>query len=276
MSLRQRLTRAMRDDSLYPSQQVVAAILEHHATLKSSQEKITSLRNDPTARGGFATAELTQDGARIATIVTVQIDQALPLYRLVRILRPEAVVEIGTGAGTSGAMILAALQDNGRGRLITHDGAPDMMNMSLRLFERIGARDLVDPVLGFFNDTVPKLATRTGRVDFAFIDDEHRAEATYRDMEAITPLMATPGAIVFDDLNWKGSHEAWNYIAQRPDCAFSATLDYRGAARLGLWAKGPREPGFEGIPGSIELAKPYALAPLWRPARRLFGKAQIA
>lgn len=46
------------------------------------------------------------------------------LYALVRVTKPNLVVESGSGNGISGTFIATALQDNGHGRLVTYEPNP--------------------------------------------------------------------------------------------------------------------------------------------------------
>jgi len=54
----------------------------------------------------------------------VELEAAEMLYALVRMLKPEIVVESGTGKGFSGYAMGCALRDNGRGGLITYEPNP--------------------------------------------------------------------------------------------------------------------------------------------------------
>lgn len=87
--------------------------------------------------------------------------QELPsLYVLIRLLKPNRILETGVASGASSAYILRALHDNGKGKLFSIDLPPDDLpegktvgwivseHLRERWSLRIGdARDLLKPIL---------------------------------------------------------------------------------------------------------------------------------
>ena len=103
------------------------------------------------------------------------------LYALVRLLRPQAVVETGVGSGVSSTYFLRAMEKNGQGRLYSIDlPLPD--DRLLPPGKETGW--LVPPslagrwelVLGDARGELPALLERLGEVDFFFHDSDHSYE----------------------------------------------------------------------------------------------------
>ncbi|NJK96477.1 MAG: class I SAM-dependent methyltransferase [Bacteroidales bacterium] len=57
--------------------------------------------------------------------------------------------------------------------------------------------------------------SRAGRIDFAYIDGNHRKESTIGYFEQILKYCHGESVIVLDDINWSpGMMEAWQQIQQ--------------------------------------------------------------
>ncbi len=65
------------------------------------------------------------DGLRRWDGMAVEVEVAEFLYTLVRLHRPQLVVESGSGRGMASKYIAEALRDNGTGRLITFEPHPE-------------------------------------------------------------------------------------------------------------------------------------------------------
>ena len=244
---------------------VPATLIDHlnklYSQLKTANQEVRGIKNDSTGENDFKTAIYLQSTARLVNTVSVDISAGLILYNLVKELKPKYALELGTCIGGSAAYILSALPEDGY--LLTLEGSEDIARI---------ARDNLDSLyqgrykllLGMFDDTVPKINEHISRVDFAFVDDEHRAASTYRDMEYITPLMPDGGIIVFDDIDWDQAKESWREICQRKDCAYSFEPQHHGARRFGIWVKGSALEGYKGIPEVFELSGSQFLSYPWR------------
>ncbi|MCI4351804.1 MAG: class I SAM-dependent methyltransferase [Thermoplasmata archaeon] len=163
------------------------------------------------------------------------------LYFLVRLLKPDIVVETGVYRGISTAFILAGLSDNQRGRLIsvdlpnasyvTDEGGidsselgkgrepgflvPDELKVRWRL-ERGNSRNLLGGLLDELT-----------QVDMFYHDSEH----TYRNMtsefETVLPHLRGGGILAADDVTW---NSAFADFVARHDFEWSRVV----GKRLGL------------------------------------------
>lgn len=66
-------------------------------------------------------------------------------------------------------------------------------------------KDYLDKIIlkeGFSSDILPTLDQWNNKVDFIFIDGDHRAESVYNDAKLSFPLIKSGGIIIFDDYGW--------------------------------------------------------------------------
>lgn len=146
------------------------------------------------------------------------------LFRIVRELRPDNVLEMGACVGISAAYEAAALELNDRGRLITLEGAEPLAERSAHTLSELNLEHRAEVRLGRFSDTLDVAIADLKHVDFAFIDGNHVEDATVEYMEAVTRAAAKETVIVFDDINWsEGMRRAWARIVG--DERFALTLD---------------------------------------------------
>jgi predicted O-methyltransferase YrrM len=150
--------------------------------------------------------------------------------RLVRELRPQSCLELGTGIGISASYEAAAMDLNGVGRLITLDGSAEWAAVAEEGLSslRLGRVEFtVGPIAG----TLPDALARAEPVDYAFVDAEHTEEATMGYFESIVPHMSPQGAMVFDDIPWnREMRRAWRRIARDERVCAAFALGRMGVA----------------------------------------------
>lgn len=168
-----------------------------------------NLTEDEMARGARKQRTIAQ-----ACAVSKPRRWALLLFHLARHLRPNVCIELGTCVGMSAAYQAAALQLNGRGRLITLEGAPELADLASSNLQQLGLSN-ARVVTGRFQDTLAGVLAEEAPVDMVFIDGHHDEEATLRYFQQVRPHLSTPGALViFDDINWSsGMRRAWDAVA---------------------------------------------------------------
>jgi len=131
------------------------------------------------------------------------------LYGLVRSIKPQVCVEIGSALGKSASYIGMALKENGYGMLYAIDpheptewndlGAVDSFKEFTRNISAIGVREQVS-IIRSYSDT----AAREWRlpIDLIFIDGDHSYEGVKRDWELFLPHVKPFGIVVFHDTMW--------------------------------------------------------------------------
>ena len=152
-------------------------------------------------------------------------DAAAFLFALLRQLRPDRVVELGTALGISASYQGAALKLNGAGSLTTIDASAERMAVARDVVDRLELVDVIDTRLGRFQDVLPAVLTEP--VGVAFVDGQHEEAATLEYLELIHPALEFPGIVVFDDIAWSdGMKRAWERL--RRDTRLSGAIELFG------------------------------------------------
>jgi predicted O-methyltransferase YrrM len=154
------------------------------------------------------------------------------LYFLARDLRPEHVLECGTGYGGSSLHILAALEDADHGHLHTVELDPTRRRLAQEAIDRFfpGTQRLTS-LGGSFADVLPEVVESIGPLDLVFEDGPHTPEVTLNVFHQLVDAVRPGGVLIFDDVQHeKGNNRAWSEIKGDPRVA--ASLEING--RLGL------------------------------------------
>ncbi len=147
------------------------------------------------------------------------------LFRLSRFLKPGTILELGTAMGISSAY-LALGHDTSR--VTTIEGCSNIAGLAGENLQTLGLGH-VTVVNGEFQDVLPGYLERTGQVDLAFIDGNHREEPTLAYFEQILTKTVNGSCIVFDDIHWsEGMENAWDQIARHPKVTLSVDLFHLG------------------------------------------------
>lgn len=137
-------------------------------------------------------------------------DSAWLLYALVRAMKPDVCVEIGTARGKSTCFTGMALRDNGAGRLYAIDPhtatdwndahSVDTLGIVTANIRRLSIEGHVT-ILRSGSDEVGR--TWATPIDILFIDGDHSYEGVKRDWELFLPFVQAHGVVVFHDTMWE-------------------------------------------------------------------------
>lgn len=144
----------------------------------------------------------------------IEIDAPLELFALVRLLRPDHVVEVGVSSGVSSGYLLSALSANGAGRLHSIDlpsferrpngHGPPQNSWSLPPGRSPGwaipprLRTAWDLRLGDKADVLPMLTEQLPRVDLLVYDVPHDCPGTLRELRQLRPLFGQNSVTIVD------------------------------------------------------------------------------
>lgn len=140
---------------------------------------------------------------------------AATTYTLVRLLKPDTVIETGVGAGVSSWTILHAMEQNGNGRLISID----LPTPNSDLLPEVGylvpnqLRSRWDLRVGPSDTLLPKTLQETGEVDIFQHDSRHSYKNQLQEYKTAWPYIRTDGLLVSDDVSNDALHDAcvaWN------------------------------------------------------------------
>lgn len=146
------------------------------------------------------------------------------LHGIVRSMKPNICVEIGSAHGFSTCLIALALRENIRGELWAVD--PHEVNFwsddhplhTLRNLKRNLARvGLAQRVHIIPKRTTEAVGDLPDRIDLAFIDGDHSYEGVKQDWAVIQPRMNEFGVVVFHDTLWDRNASDPRYQQWRRD-----------------------------------------------------------
>jgi hypothetical protein len=136
------------------------------------------------------------------------------LYVIVRVLKPEIVIETGVAAGISSAFILQALEDNDKGKLYSidlpnytspneytfiPDGRQPGYAVPAYLFDRWQLR------LGTSKDLLPDLLAEVGKVDIFLHDSDHSYENMLFEFVTAWGYLSGNGLLLSHDISWNAA-----------------------------------------------------------------------
>ena len=156
-------------------------------------------------------------------------DSANLLYGLVRSMKPETCVEIGSARGKSACYIGIALTENGRGRLYaidphraTHWNDADSADTLEAIRANIAALGLSEQVTIIRSTSEEAARDWRHPIDLLFIDGDHSYEGVKRDWDLFVPHVKPFGVVVFHDTAWEiADHQ----MQARPDMGVPRFVD---------------------------------------------------
>lgn len=147
------------------------------------------------------------------------------LFRLVHYYKPATIVELGTSLGITSAYLALG---NKNAKLYTCEGASSIASLALTTFNSLQLKN-IDLVEGDFTITLPLLIAKIERLDFVFIDGNHRKEPTLSYFKQFLTCSTSSTIFVFDDIHWSREMEAaWADIQLNPLVTLTIDLFFIG------------------------------------------------
>ena len=140
---------------------------------------------------------------------------AATTYALVKLLKPEVVVETGVGAGVSSWTILQAMEENGSGRLVSID----LPTPNTELLPQVGylvpkeLRHRWDLRTGPSQRLLPQALKELGKIDIFQHDSRHSYSNQLREYRTAWPFIKNSGLLISDDVSNDALYDAsreWN------------------------------------------------------------------
>ncbi len=152
---------------------------------------------------------------RIAKYAGIQASRQRLLFRLVRHLRPDSILELGTSLGM--ATVAMAL-GNKDAVVVTLEGCSNTLDVARQYFpDRLNSRIKAKHTL--FEDY---LKDNPSKYDLIYVDGNHDKTQTLAYFEWLLDQVHENSCIIFDDINWsKGMNEAWHSISKHPKVTVS-------------------------------------------------------
>lgn len=157
---------------------------------------------------GFLVDEQKDAGMTIKWSATSEL--AATTYALIKLLKPEVVVETGVGAGVSSWTILEAMEENNVGRLISID----LPTPNTELLPEVGylvpggLRRRWDLRIGPSRRLLPQVLEEFVEIDLFQHDSRHSYSNQLREYRAAWPFIKSGGVLVSDDVSNDALHDA--------------------------------------------------------------------
>lgn len=146
------------------------------------------------------------------------------LARLAAYSQAQTIIELGTCLGVTSSYLAKATG----AKLITVEGCPQTAGIARENFKKL-ALESIDLRVGNFDDLLPQILEEQDKIDFLFVDGNHRKEATLNYFNACLPKVHEGTLLIFDDIYWsKGMKEAWAQIKSHPKVSVTVDLFYVG------------------------------------------------
>lgn len=146
-------------------------------------------------------------------------------YRLIQYFKPEYLLELGTSMGMSTSYMAKAAPS---ATVHTIEGCPNIAARASRNFEALQLQNIKQHV-GNFDTVLPALLKELPRLDYVYIDGNHRSAPTLDYFEQCLGKVHDESLFIFDDIHWTPDMEAaWHSIQQHPRVTFTIDLFFIG------------------------------------------------
>lgn len=147
------------------------------------------------------------------------------IYRLAKANQPRHIIELGTCLGITSAYLSRAVPE---ADVITVEGCPETAKVAYRNFRELDLEN-VELQVGNFDLLFPKIIAEAERLDFVYIDGNHRKQATLDYFNWCLPKVHEGTLLIFDDIYWsEGMKEAWAEIKSHPEVTVTIDLFWIG------------------------------------------------
>lgn len=143
------------------------------------------------------------------------------LFRLVHFCKPATLLELGTSLGISTAYQAEAAKG---AAFITIEGCPETAALARQHFQQLNLPN-VRLLNGAFQDMLPQALRELRRLDYLYLDGDHRRGASLAYFEACLAY-AHPGSVfAIADIHWSDEMEkAWEEMRRHPRVSLSIDL----------------------------------------------------
>jgi len=135
------------------------------------------------------------------------------------------VIELGTCLGITTAYLSKACPE---AEVITIEGCPETAKVAYQNFKDLELEN-TELQVGNFDVLLPGIIAQQERLDFVYVDGNHRKDATLNYFNWCLPKVHEGSLLIFDDIYWsKGMKEAWEEIKAHPEVTVTIDLFWIG------------------------------------------------
>ncbi|WP_316822212.1 class I SAM-dependent methyltransferase [Pedobacter gandavensis] len=147
------------------------------------------------------------------------------IYRLAKDNQPDHILELGTCLGLTTSYLSKACP---AADIVTIEGCPETAKTAYRNFQDLELEN-VELRVGNFDHLLPDFIEQSDRLDFVYIDGNHRKDATLNYFNWCLPKVHEGSLLIFDDIYWsEGMKEAWEEIKRHPEVTVTVDLFWIG------------------------------------------------
>jgi predicted O-methyltransferase YrrM len=147
------------------------------------------------------------------------------LFRLVKHYQPENIVELGTSLGITTSYLSKA---NPAAFITTIEGSRQVAEAAKENFLKLECNN-IQVLQGNFDEVFPPAIDKLLKVDFAYIDGNHRYQPTINYFHQFLSKSNTQTILVFDDIHWSEEMEkAWEEIKSHPSVQYTIDIFFLG------------------------------------------------
>jgi predicted O-methyltransferase YrrM len=147
------------------------------------------------------------------------------LFRMVQHYQPAVVVELGTSFGITASYLA---EGNKNAQVFTCEGAKNIAAIAQQTFNVLQLQN-INLKQGDFAVTLPLLLQQVQKIDFVFIDGNHRKEPTLAYFEQLLANAHGQTIFIFDDIHWSaGMETAWAEIKAHEKVTLTIDLFFIG------------------------------------------------
>ena len=147
------------------------------------------------------------------------------LHKIIQYYKPNHIIELGTSFGITTSYLAQA---NPSLKVNTFEGAAAIAQVARRNFEKLKINN-IKLHEGDFKNTFPQFIETTDKIEFVFIDGNHKKEPTIQYFNMLLDKCSDNTILVFDDIHWsKEMEEAWAFIKDNDAVTLSIDLFFIG------------------------------------------------
>ncbi|TPE46104.1 O-methyltransferase [Pontibacter mangrovi] len=147
------------------------------------------------------------------------------LFRLVNRFQPETILELGTSLGMTTSYLAEARKE---AQIYTFEGCPSIGQVAKEGFKKNGYSN-IQLIEGNLDETLVPQLEQLEKLDFAFLDGNHRYEPTLRYFESCLAKSHENTVLVLDDIYWSAEMKrAWQEIKHHPQVRQTIDLFFIG------------------------------------------------
>ncbi|MFN7116974.1 MAG: O-methyltransferase [Saprospiraceae bacterium] len=167
----------------------------------------------------------------IRTIADLAKNAAIPaevgrqLFRLVHFCKPQLILELGTSLGISTLYLSAGARN---AQVITVEGSPEVAAQAKHHFNILNKPNIISQQAEF-QAILPEILPNINKLDFLFLDGDHREAATWAYFEACLKVAHDNSVFVIADIHWSEEMErVWQRLQAHPRVTLSVDLFHLG------------------------------------------------